>query len=247
MGDLPATGTLLGSSEDDITGTTWLLGHDLKSPIAVVIGTLEMLIGLHEDDDDMADTVRLLRGALVAAKREYNMISDMLDLARFELNQYELDLQPTNLGGLLRESLEEEAYGLEVKKLQVEINIENQSQLECSVDVELFRRVFSALVDNVIKFTVRDDKLQIKAYRDGQRVCVKFIDDGRTIVPEYERDIFRRAPQWENRQAGSRSSVGMGLPFVNMVVQAHGGEFSAKSDQTTGLTYFTITIPALDT
>ena len=241
----PATGSLLGSNPDDIIGTTWLLGHDLKSPIAVVIGTLEMLIGLHEDDEQMADTVRLLRGSLVAAKREYNMVCDMLDLARFELNQYELDRQPTNVGGLLRESLEEEAYSLEVKKLTLEVTIEDQSQLTAMIDVELFRRVFSALIDNVIKFTVRDDKLQVSARRIEDRIKLVFVDNGRSIFPEYEQQLIQRAPQWTNRQAGSRSSVGMGIPFVNAVLHAHGGDFSAKSNRDTGLTEFTLIFPAL--
>lgn len=247
MSGLPAaTGSLLGSNGDDITGTTWLLGHDLKSPIAVVIGTLEMLIALHEDDEAMADSVRLLRGALVAAKREYNMVCDMLDLARFELNQYELERQPTNIGGLLREVLDEESYNLEVKKIKVEVNIENQQQMAASIDVELFRRVFSALIDNVIKFTVRDDHLQISARRHDDSITVTFMDNGRAIFPEFEQQLLQRAPQWENRQAGSRSSVGMGIPFVNMVVKAHGGQFSAQTDRATGLTHFTLTVPASD-
>ena len=62
----PATGNLLGNGVKDITGTTWLLGHDLKSPTAIIISTLEMVIALHEDDEDMAHTVHLLKGALVA-------------------------------------------------------------------------------------------------------------------------------------------------------------------------------------
>lgn len=246
MTELPsATGSLLGSNMDDITGTTWLLGHDLKSPIAVVIGTLEMLIGLHEDDDQMADTVRLLRGALVAAKREYNMVCDMLDLARFELNQYELDRQPANVGGVLRESLDEEAYSLEIKKLTVEVHIDEQAQLTALIDVDLFRRVFSALVDNVIKFTIREDKLTVSAKRVGDNIKVSFMDNGRSIFPEYEHQLIQRAPQWTNRQAGSRSSVGMGIPFVNAVLKAHGGDFCAKSDRETGLTEFMLLLPAL--
>src|ERR1041385_474656 len=56
---LNATGALLGSNTDDITGTVWLLGHDLKSPIAIVISTLEMLVALHEGDEDLAMTVQL--------------------------------------------------------------------------------------------------------------------------------------------------------------------------------------------
>jgi len=136
-----ATGNLLGNGEKDITGTTWLLGHDLKSPTAIIISTLEMVIALHEDDEDMAHTIRLLKGALVAARREYNMVCDLLDLARFELNQYELHREPADLGALLRQSLEDDAYSIEIKKIQIETDISSDQDFVTDVDIELIKRI----------------------------------------------------------------------------------------------------------
>ncbi len=243
----PATGNLLGNGEKDITGTTWLLGHDLKSPTAIIISTLEMVIALHEDEEDMAHTVRLLRGALVAARREYNMVCDLLDLARFELKQYQLDRVTCDLRALLLQTLDDEAYSIEIKKLKVETEIPENIDLIANIDIELMERVFSALIDNSIKFTVRDDTLKITAERIDKIIAISFIDTGRPIFPEFEQDLIQRAPQWENRQAGSRSSVGMGIPFINAVIIAHGGTFSAKSDTATGLTYFRLTLPVLNT
>lgn len=241
-----ATGNLLGTGVKDITGTTWLLGHDLKSPTAIIISTLEMVIALHEDDEDMAHTVRLLKGALVAARREYNMVCDMLDLARFELGQYQLDRETTDVGTLLLQSLEEDAYSIEIKKIHVETDVKAEEGLISNIDIELIGRVFSALIDNTIKFTVRDDLLKISAKRIDNIIEVLFTDTGRPIFPEFEQSLIERAPQWENRQAGSRSSVGMGIPFANAVIKAHGGTFSAKSDSTTGFTHFRITLPVLE-
>ena len=241
-----ATGNLLGNSIEDITGTTWLLGHDLKSPTAIIISTLEMVIALHEDDEDMAHTVRLLKGALVAARREYNMVCDLLDLARFELGQYQLEPETTNLRELLLKSLEEDSYSIEIKKIRVEVDISPDDDLITDVDIELIARVFSALIDNTIKFTVRDDLLKISVKRIGKIIEIMFMDTGRPIFPEFEQSLIERAPQWENRQAGSRSSVGMGIPFANAVIKAHGGTFSAKSDTATGFTNFRITLPVLE-
>lgn len=242
----PATGNLLGTEVKDITGTTWLLGHDLKSPTAIIISTLEMVIALHEDDEDMAHTVHLLKGALVAARREYNMVCDLLDLARFELGQYQLEQTVTDIGELLRKALEEDAYSLEIKKLRVEADIARNVVLDSNIDVELMARVFSALIDNTIKFTVRDDLLKIQAKRIDNQIEIVFADTGRPIFPEFEQSMIERAPQWENRQAGSRSSVGMGIPFANAVIKAHNGTFSAKSDTATGFTNFRITLPVIE-
>jgi K+-sensing histidine kinase KdpD len=245
MSELPrATGVILGNTVDDISGTTWLLGHDLKSPVAIVISTLEMVIALHEDDESLKQTIQLLKGALVAARREYNMLGDLLDLARLELNQYELDRTPTDIDALIRESVEEEAFSITSKRLQYTIETKNKTQLLADVDVELFRRVFSTLIDNVLKFTVREDALKISIQRVSEFVEVIFEDNGRPILPGLEQEIMERAPHWEKRQEGSRTSVGMGLPFTYAVLKAHGGDFSATSDVRSGKTKMTLKIPA---
>lgn len=238
----PVTGALLGQSMDDIEGTVWLLGHDLRSPNATVISTLEMLLSLHQDDPELKDSVRLMRGALVAARREYNMVCDLLDLARFELNDYQVKGIPTDVTALLRRSLEEESYALSIKQLNIDLNLTDNLMVE--IEPDLFERVFSALVDNVIKFTVKGDRLKIESRADQSDVVVTFSDNGRKIFPEFEEAIMQRAPQWDKRQAGSRSSVGVGLPFIYHVVKAHGGLFSAKSDPAGEWTTFTLRLPA---
>jgi two-component system, OmpR family, sensor histidine kinase ResE len=229
---------------EDITGTVWLLGHDLRSPVAIVISSLEMLISMYEGDDNMAVAVQLLRGSLAAANREYNMIGDVLDLARLELGHYELEKQEIDVVAMLRECLEDETYNLTTKKITAHTKLPDEP-IFLTVDPELFRRVFSALMDNVLKFTVKDDRLEITIRRKGaDLVEIIFMDSGRAIFADFEQQIMERAPQWEKRQAGSRTSVGMGLPFVNAVVKAHEGQFSAKSDTASKLTTFTITMPA---
>jgi K+-sensing histidine kinase KdpD len=239
------TGQLLGTTPEDISGTTWLLGHDLKSPVAIIISTLEMVIASHEDEPEMESTTRLLKGALVAARREYNMICDMLDLARFELNEYQIARHPIDLGELLRETLEEERFSLETKNLKLITQISDQGLL-VDGEAELFRRVFSALVDNVLKFTTKHDTLKISATRSGNTIYIEYADTGRPVHADFETSITSRAPHWAKRQEGSRSSVGMGLPFVNAVIKAHNGVFTTSSDASTGYTYFRFSVPALE-
>jgi len=246
MTDLPpATGKILGNTIEDIVGTAWLLGHDLKSPVAIVISALEMLVSMHEGDAKMSSTVNLMRGALAAANREYNMISDMLDLARLEANQYELERYDVDISTLIREVLETETYALKTKLLKIEVDLPSEPPLMVNVDVELFRRVVSSMIDNTIKFTVREDFFRVQARQVGNMIQVQFIDNGRSIFPEFEVLLMERAPQWDKRQAGSRTSVGMGLPFINAVAKAHGGSFIGKTDPKTSLTTFTLLIPAL--
>jgi signal transduction histidine kinase len=241
-----STGTLLGTTVEEITDTTWLLGHDLKSPIAIVISALEILISVHEEDETMAHSVNLLRGALIAANRQYNMISDLLDLARLETNDYELQRYDTDMAAFIRDCLEHENSAIKAKHLRLEVDIPSDASMMVSIDGELFRRVVAALVDNTIKFTVRDDTLRVSVHRVGATIEILFSDTGRGIFPDFEAHLTERGPQWDNRQAGSRTSVGMGLPFVHAVLKAHGGSFTGKTDAQTKFTTFTLQIPALN-
>lgn len=225
---------LLGPNGDHTMDATRLLGHDLKSPVAIVIGALEISISMHEGDPAMEPTVRLLRGALMAAKRELAMISDMLDLARLRHGHYELQPVHIDLGDLVREALMEEDEALHIKQLRVELALDEP--LMAVVDEYLFRRTVSTLIDNVIKFTVAGDLLRIEGQNLDGGVEIVFIDNGRPILPGYERRLLDEVSQWESREEGSRTSVGLGIPFVAAVVRAHGGVMTAQSDDATGLT-----------
>jgi two-component system, sensor histidine kinase len=241
----PDTSVFIGRNRADVMGTAALLGHDLKSPISMIISTLEVLVSMYEGDENMAGTIRLLRGALSAAYRQLNMIGDWLDLARLETDAYEMELQEVDLAPLLHEVLDGETYALTIKKLRLVMNVPKDKPLMAKIDLDLMRRAIMALVDNSIKFTTRDDVLQISANKDGDEIVMKFSDNGRPIFPGFERQIMERAPQWEGRQAGTRTSVSMGLPFVYAVALAHDGDFTAKSDPTSGITTFTFKLPAL--
>lgn len=245
MTDLPRISTgLLGNTREDLTGTVWLLGHDLKSPVATIISTLEMLISLYEDDEEQKTLVHMLRAALAAANRQYNMISDVLDLARFELQEYDLERRPLDLCEVVRQVLENERYGLETKKLKTEFDIPNVPHM-IFAEEDVIQRVISALLDNVMKFTVKDDLLRIVIRKSDDQVILQVMDTGRTFSAELETQVTERAPHWAQRQTGSRTSVGMGLPFISHAAKAHGGRFDTHSDQATKVTTFTLTLPIL--
>lgn len=241
-GHLLAEGPLFGQTQADVIGAASLLAHDLKSPISVIISSLEVMLAFQEEEGISEMNRRLLQGALGAAYRQLNLVSALVDLPRLELNCYDLQLAQCDLTEVVRESLAKEAHTLEVKGLNLKVDL-SSGPLHVKADHDLLQRVVTALVDNTIKFTVRGDDLCISTVREGQDAVLRFTDSGRPIQPGFEGDILRRAPQWERRQSGARTSVALGLPFVHAVAQAHGGHFSAASDGKH--TTFKFSLPAL--
>lgn len=234
---------LLGSRLDDVLDTTAMLVHDLKSPIGIVISTLEVLISMQDSGSD--GVMRLLRGALSAAYRQMHLVLDMLDLIRLDVHAYELDCHPCNLPELVKDFLASEGNAIiAAKKLQHEVLVAETPLVAC-VDATLIWRMLNALIDNVVKFTVQGDLLRISIHPEDDRVALTFTDNGRSIFPGYERRIVERAPRWKDREAGTRTSVAMGLPFVYAAARAQGGEMTASSDPKTGMTTFKLTFPAV--
>ena len=241
-GQVLAGGPLLGITAGDTLGAANLLSHDLKSPISVIISSLEVLISFQDEDESIQ---RLLKGALNAAYRQLNLVSTLVDLPRLELDSYELQLAEVDLVQVVQTSLERENYTLEVKGLNVRIDLPDKP-LMIYADHELLGRALSALIDCVMKFTVRNDELRISAHQNDQHVILQFTDTGRPIQPGFEQEIMTRGPQWERRQAGARTSVALGLPFAYAVAQAHKGDFTARSTNDGKTTTFTLTLPALE-
>lgn len=240
--DIGAINAVLNTMTEDVLGTTSILSHDLKSPISIIISTLEVLVAVYDSDHD--SNMRLLRGALSAAYRQISLVTDLLDLMRLELGAYELERHPCNVAELVRDFMDAEVKKLTVNKdFRLEVNLPDQA-LVADVDANLIWRMLYALVDNINKFTVHNDLLRVEGRNEGQFVTLTFVDSGRPIAPGFERRIVERPPQWKDREAGTRTSVAMGLPFVYAAARAQGGSLSARSDPQTDLTTFTLTLPA---
>ncbi|MBZ0299920.1 MAG: response regulator [Anaerolineae bacterium] len=243
-GHLLAEGPLMGQTADDAIGAASLLSHDLKSPISVIISSLEVMLAFQEEDGMQETNQRLLQGALSAAYRQLNLISAVVDLPRLELGCYELQLEPLDLVQVVRGGLSSDAYSLESKGLNIHVDLPDEP-LPVEGDTELLQRVIACLIDNALKFTVRADTLCVSVRREGNQVLVRFTDTGRPIQPGFEQDMMTRAPQWERRQNGARTSVALGLPYIHAVAVAHGGSFTAGSSPDGRKTTFTLSLPGL--
>jgi signal transduction histidine kinase len=229
---------------DILESVMLLLGHDLRSPMTIVISAMELLISLYEDDDTMHGTVDIMHGALHASNREIRLVSDLFDLRRLELHSYELNARDTDLVALLRTVLQNEAYAITTKKLKVEMIPPETAPLYAHIDPELVERMLQAILDNVLKFTTRDDTLRVSILSEAEGVVILFQDTGRMVQARFGESILKQPPQWEERQAGTRTSVGLGMPFTYQAAREQGGTFTIQSDMRSGWTTFKLTLPA---
>ena len=228
---------------DGVTGAVDLLAHDLKSPMGTVISALELLAERERGADDSFR--RLLDGALIAAKRQLNLIDDVLDLARMRKGAFQVSLTTVSLPDMVAEATAEVFHLVHRKGLELEIDVPDELP-PVLADPHLLGRVFRAIFDNVLKFTVRGDKLRIEAEEREGRVVLSIRDTGRTVQEEYMSRIFDTDIQWEARQSGSRTSVALGLPFCLAAVRAMRGRITVGRDSRSGENVFKLDLSVAD-
>jgi signal transduction histidine kinase len=174
-----------------------------------------------------------------AGVRLTQMVSDILDVVRFE--QGKIDLQPEAI------SVEEMFHRLQnifgvsagQKSVTLKLNVV-QSGLIVSADPKLMERVLDNLVGNAIKFTPSGGSISVAASRGKGCIVFEVSDTGRGIPKEAQSRIFDK---FQQVRPGDRSAgYGLGLAVAKFIVEAHKGEIRVESEVGKG-SVFTFWIP----
>lgn len=211
-----------------------MLTHDLRAPLAGIMGCLHVL-GVSAQDPDSMEFIDLARKACEAQEE---LINDILDVYRAETGLLELTkvpFQPSDLKGSVLDQLSGAAAE---RKLRLSIDLPDGPEI--AADMRKLSRVLVNLVNNAIKFT-RKGGVYITAKHQECDSSILFTvqDTGVGIAPNDVAHIFDRF--YQARQEGARRGSGLGLNFCREVVRAHGGQIWAESQLGVGTTiYFTI-------
>jgi signal transduction histidine kinase len=204
-----------------------MITHDLQGPLTSILGFLSLLSqeALGEDQRDYVET------ALGSARWLRVLIAGILDVARMERGETELDRQPLRMSEEIPPALAVVEHQLRTRKLRVEVTAPEDLP-PVSADRELIRRVIVNLVANAVRFAPPESCLRITAALDsdgaGQVVSVR--DEGPGIPPEHQERIFEKFFQGEKTRATERVSLGLGLAFCRLAVEAHGGRIWCESE-----------------
>jgi signal transduction histidine kinase len=236
----------LGGNAMDILGSADLLAHDLKSPLGIIVSSMEILRELAQDSglsDQAAERSMALRdGVLLAARRLNFLIDDMLDLAKLEVDAYPLRIEPIDLEWVVQNVLR--ANEAAIARKGINVSLEAPPDLPAaSGDRDLVSRACNALLDVTLKFSNEGDLARWTLAVDGRFVTAALTDHGRPMLPEYREAIFGRGVQWEARQQGSRTSVAMGLPFARTVLRRMGGDLVTAGNPADKTTTFCLRLP----
>ena len=204
-----------------------MIVHDLKTPLASVLATLEML--LDEDFGALSEQQhKALGDAEGKAEDLLALIGDLLEVSRIEEATMTLDLQNIAPDALLSEVLHEWSIRFRQEKASASIDVSEDAP-PFEADKGLLKRVIGNLVQNALTHSASAITLQLSARRDGDGVLFTIADNGPGIPPEYHEVIFRKFERLKNPTIPRTRSSGLGLAFCKLVVDAHGGRIWVQS------------------
>lgn len=214
------------------------LAHDLKTPLASVVGYLSLL----EEAPDLPveQRARFTGIALDKAHRLDALIEEFFDITRFDFHDIVLTRGYVDLALMLAQVADEFYPILTEQGKQVEVAAE--PGLTVLIDGDKMARVFNNVMKNAVAYSYEGSTIKVDAQRAGKVVRVRFENQGDPIPAPKLQVIFEKFYRLDAARATNRGGAGLGLAIAKEIVGAHGGSIACES--TPEHTVFTIELPA---
>ena len=216
------------------------ISHDLRTPLASILGTVSSLRSYPERYSP-AEREDLLSTLQDEAERLNRFVSNLLDMTRLESGAIDLKLELIDVAEIVGSALQR--AGSVLAGHGVEVNIEPHLPM-LRLDAVLFEQVLFNLLDNAAKYSPIGSRIDIRASRDGELVEIEVVDEGPGIPPaDLERifDKFYRVQAQDRRRAGT----GLGLAICRGFVEALGGWIVARNRRDGSGAVLTIRMPVV--
>ncbi|MGZ8394139.1 MAG: ATP-binding protein [Nitrospira sp.] len=212
--------------------------HDLKNhTVTILIGFQLLRKLLAKDTWDRAEVIRRLSALEDTTAFMGRMIDSMLDLERFAHGKVTLNLEPTDLCGLVQDTAKLFSP-VAINKSCLLLTELGPEPRWVSGDHDRLLQVMANLVGNALKFTPSGGTISLAAMQDRTGVTVSVTDTGPGIAEQDRPKLFRQFSQLNHAEGG----LGLGLYIAKSIVEAHGGTIWVDSTVGQGSS-FRFTLP----
>ncbi|MFG6147510.1 sensor histidine kinase [Halobacillus sp. B23F22_1] len=207
------------------------ISHDLKTPITSIKGYVEGIV------DGVADTPeKLQRYATTVYKKADEMdhlIDELFLYSKLDVQRVPFHYEKVDLYAYFLDYLEEVELSADV---EVELQAEEKRSFFVKADREQLNRVVTNLIKNSLKHMDKEDKLlQVTLQESGGRIEITIQDNGQGISKAHLPHIFEQFYQADAAR-GKANGSGLGLAIVKKIVEEHGGDVTADSEEGKGTT-----------
>jgi signal transduction histidine kinase len=215
-----------------------LVSHELRSPMAAVIGSARTL---QQRWRQLTVDQRDAFLALIADEtgRLATLIGDVLDTSRIEAGTFSFSFSDVDVGELLHDA----AAAAEMAQDEVPVQASVTGRLPTiRGDRERLRQVLTNLIENAIKYSPAGEPVEVTAFAENGALRIDVTDRGPGIASEHQRLIFEKFGRAQ-ASGSAKPGTGLGLFIARSIAEAHGGTLDVRSTVGRGAT-FTLLLPA---
>jgi len=214
------------------------VAHELRTPLANLIGGTQVALARPRGAPELRDA---LQSNLEELERLRSIINDMLFLARADQGEAAIGLAEVVVAQEVEKTIEFFEFVLDESGTTVQID--GEAQARATINVALFRRALSNLLQNAIEHSVPGSRLAVRIAQQADAVWVSVSNPGATIAAAHLPRLFDRFYRVDasRHDDGTHRGHGLGLAIVKAVANMHGGAVSAMSAG--GMTTVAFSVP----
>lgn len=211
-----------------------LVSHELRSPMAAVIGSARTLQSRWRDlRPDQRDAFLAVIGD--ETSRLSSLIEDVLHTSRIEAGTFSYRFGDVDLARLVRDSVAAAELAQDEVPLRADVG---PALPVIRGDADRLRQLLDNLISNAVKYSAAGDPVEVAAHRVDGSVRLTVADRGPGIAEEYQRLVFEKFGRVHG--GGAKPGTGLGLFIARSIAEAHGGRLELDSKPGQGATFSVI-------
>jgi CheY-like chemotaxis protein/two-component sensor histidine kinase len=178
------------------------------------------------------------------ARSQAQLIEDILDVSRIVTGKLRLDVRPVDLPAVVEDAIDAVRPAADAKGIRIETILDPRAG-PVSGDPNRLQQVVWNLVNNAVKFTEKDGRVQVRLQRANSHIEIVVSDTGQGIATDFLPYVFDRFKQADATSTRRHGGLGLGLAIVRHLVEMHGGTVRADSPGEGAGATFTVQLPLM--
>ncbi len=193
-------------------------GHELKTPVAVIMANADVM------EMTSTENIEWIKSIKKQALRLDGLIKSLLNLANIEENKLKTNYTQFSITELIKEQIED------FKAITKDRNIiyENKDDISIYADINRIKELITILLDNALKYTQENGKIEIKVEKQGKNVKIQFANTCENIKNINTKKIFDRFYRVDKSRSKSKEGYGIGLSIAKSIVESHKGKITTE-------------------
>ncbi|EQI13715.1 HAMP domain protein [Clostridioides difficile F253] len=208
------------------------LAHDLKSPLSIILGYTDALIGNNTDDNEKLH--RYLTVIRENTEKSAALVQKMQYTSDLEKSNIQLNLVPINLPEFLRQKVQDYELQAHQKEVELILKMKGNIQSPIQIDVDRLTRIFDNIISNSLQYTPSGGNISITVKDEKNCISYEICDSGRGFSSKDLKKALDKFYRGDEARQTKGGHSGLGLYIVKQLVEQLGGSVKIENSKSGG-------------